>query len=178
MTIEIKQLMYNKHNTIHEALFILHEINPDIILGGSLILSELNLINRPVKDIDIIFYDNYKYNSFTANLLNDSRFIEDEETSFRNDNCNNINKISGYKYNDSVNVDIILLPKSNSIKLCEITLYNRKFLHQPVSVIIKAKQDLVNKNKHKLDLDYILSNYNPNYNAIINNPTFDDDLPF
>jgi len=122
----------------------LFKIDPDMIVAGSYALSLYNLLNRRAIDIDIIVHDNELVNYLHNNAeeIKGSSLIKDHPY---------VKYIVSFMYK---NVKLDIIRRSDIIPTTNLNGLPYKFA--TVKHIIEAKRYLIDNNKHKKDIDYIV----------------------
>ena len=140
---------------ILNAIYKLLESSEDIVFGGSLCLNALDLINRPIKDLDI-----FTLNGNSLNYYNLIKFITNADDELLSETTTDVNGDiivrQGAKV-DNVNICIF---KVNNLSYSTFTLYGRKIKIQNVNDAILAKRaystfEYKSAQKHKDDLNSI-----------------------
>lgn len=122
----------------------LFKIDPDMIVAGSYALSLYNLLNRGAIDIDIIVHDNELVNYLHNNAeeIKGSSLIKDHPY---------VKYIVSFMYK---NVKLDIIHRTDIIPTTNLNGLPYKFA--TVKHIIEAKRYLIDNNKHKKDIDYIV----------------------
>jgi hypothetical protein len=145
-------------NKLIEKLKIIHAIEPNIIVGGSLALQWQGLMNRDIKDLDLIFHsdnpeDKIIPNRFLSDFLKLQNNVDD-----RSQRESDILDVALTCQLEDVGVDIFLddFAKYSDKIILEKEVDNTKFKYLDWTYIVPFKIKYYTGNsKHYKDIEYI-----------------------
>lgn len=135
---------------------------PHLVFGGSWALKLKGLIEREVRDLDVLVWEEVVENKWVARQKDKEfkeicEYLEDSSSTIRTDVSvdfnDDVKQIVKYYYK-GIGIDILYLWEK------PISEFYDEFNVQRTRDIIRAKQYLVANNKHQLDLNYMLENIN------------------
>ena len=152
---------------ILEAIDIIIKHIPNVVFGGSIALNAINLIDRPVKDIDLFFIEgnslgrNKEGKNTFWHIPTDSDFKVESDT-VTDMNGNPISRTSVKVKN--VNVCCFKVSQEE-LQHSRVKFLGREICVQNVNYVLQAKQCYAHKNsKHKEDIDNTMKFINSLFN--------------
>mgnify|MGYP001222914324 CR=1 FL=1 len=151
----------NLSSEILEVIDLLIKHCPNVIFGGSIALNAINLIDRPVKDIDLLFEENnslgYKddklnfWQAFTEAVNTQITEGKIESDTVTNTNGEPIQR-TGVKIK---NINICCFKvKKHELQHSKVKFIGREICIQNVNYVLQAKQSYASKNpKHQEDIN-------------------------
>lgn len=141
---------------ILEAIDIIIKHIPNVVFGGSIALNAINLIDRPVKDIDLFFLEN---DSLGFNKEGKDTFWSistNEEFKIESDTVTDMNGNPISRTSVKIkNVNVCCFKVSQEeLQHSKVKFLGREICVQNVNYVLQAKKCYAHKNsKHKEDID-------------------------